>query len=426
MRCRSTSSIPRPTGRSFPRRWPRGAGPRRTWSTPTTRGTSPITPSAGFPFARGLQGVPIQDNAHEWQGYIPFDAMPSAFDPPSGFLATANSRVTTDMVALPAVAGMGRSLPRRAHLQGSARPRSAQARRHAGRPDRRLQRGGSGAGPSLCLRHRPHPGADDRLRKAADLMRSWDGRLTTDSAAASIVTQARRALWPLILEPKLGKDAAETTAGPSPTLPRKRSSCTPTPTGFRQSLQELGRAADRRRPQGHERRQSPRRRGQWSYGSWHVVDIEHPLARFLPRSSAAWPEPARSPSAATPPPSSRWAATSAPRSASPWTGATSTARRRTLSWARAATPQPLLPRPVERLLTRHDLRAALHPASRSRANPPHAAPAAMRPPRISNPRHKAWVPHPCRAFVFDARAGNHKSQPALRPSLQSPQRSALP
>ena len=40
-------------------------------------------------------------------------------------------------------------------------------------------------------------------------MRSWDGRLTTDSAAASIVTQARRALWPLILEPKLGKVAEE-------------------------------------------------------------------------------------------------------------------------------------------------------------------------------------------------------------------------
>ncbi|HUB52733.1 MAG TPA: penicillin acylase family protein, partial [Terracidiphilus sp.] len=28
--------------------------------------------------------------------YIPFDQMPNAFDPPSGFLATANSRVTTD------------------------------------------------------------------------------------------------------------------------------------------------------------------------------------------------------------------------------------------------------------------------------------------------------------------------------------------
>jgi penicillin amidase len=64
-------------------------------------------------------------------------------------------------------------------------------------------------------------GVDARLRQAADLMRSWDGKLTTDSAAASIVTQARKALWPLILEPKLGKDARAIT-GKSRTLPRKR------------------------------------------------------------------------------------------------------------------------------------------------------------------------------------------------------------
>ena len=32
---------------------------------------------------------------------------------------------------------------------------------------------------------------------------------------------------------------------------------------------------------------------QWAYGSWHVVDIEHPLASFLPLSAAS-PAPARS------------------------------------------------------------------------------------------------------------------------------------
>src|SRR5208337_3726550 len=52
------------------------------------------------------------------------------------------------------------------------------------------------------------PSADDRLRQAAALMRDWDGRLTTDSAAASIVTRTRYALWSLILEPKLGKELA--------------------------------------------------------------------------------------------------------------------------------------------------------------------------------------------------------------------------
>src|ERR1039457_7242828 len=49
----------------------------------------------------GLKGVPIQDALHEWQGYIPFDAMPHAVDPPSGFLATANSRVTIESSPYP-------------------------------------------------------------------------------------------------------------------------------------------------------------------------------------------------------------------------------------------------------------------------------------------------------------------------------------
>ena len=38
------------------------------------------------------------------------------------------------------------------------------------------------------------PEMDARLRPAANLMRSWDGRLTTDSAAASIVTETRHTL----------------------------------------------------------------------------------------------------------------------------------------------------------------------------------------------------------------------------------------
>src|SRR5207344_446440 len=35
-------------------------------------------------------------NAHEWTGYIPFDKLPSVYNPPSGIIATANGRVTPD------------------------------------------------------------------------------------------------------------------------------------------------------------------------------------------------------------------------------------------------------------------------------------------------------------------------------------------
>ena len=48
--------------------------------------------------------------------------------------------------------------------------------------------------------------ADAKLRQAADLMRSWDGVITTDSVAAEIVDATKKALWPLVLEPKLGSD----------------------------------------------------------------------------------------------------------------------------------------------------------------------------------------------------------------------------
>ena len=40
----------------------------------------------------------------------------------------------------------------------------------------------------------------------------------------------------------------------------------------------------------------------WTYGSWHVVDIEHPLAAFLPLDQPHRRNRRRSRKAATPPP----------------------------------------------------------------------------------------------------------------------------
>ncbi len=51
--------------------------------------------------ADGLTGVPVAAGTHEWQGYVPFGDLPRAVDPPSGFLATANSRVTTEKTKYP-------------------------------------------------------------------------------------------------------------------------------------------------------------------------------------------------------------------------------------------------------------------------------------------------------------------------------------
>ncbi len=124
-------------------------------------------------------------------------------------------------------------------------------------------------------------GADDRLHKAADLMRSWDGRLTVDSAAASVVTQARAALWPLILEPKLGKDAAEYRWAESDFAEEEivmHGNADWLPPGYKDWDAVLTEAVRR----GMDKAKAPADVNRWTYGSWHVVDIEHPLAALLP------------------------------------------------------------------------------------------------------------------------------------------------
>jgi penicillin amidase len=208
--------------------------------------------------------------------------MPNAFDPPSGFLATANSRVTTNKSAFPLT--LEWADPYRAEriyksLEG--RDRLTPADLLAVQTDIYSE-------VDQELAHRfayaiDHtPSADDRLKKAAVLLRGWDGRLTTDSAAASLVTQARAALWPLILEPKLGKEiAAEYRWGEKNFAEEEIIMHAPAdwlPPAYK-NWDELLTDAVR---QGMKQGKAPGDVARWSYGSWHVVDIEHPLAGFLP------------------------------------------------------------------------------------------------------------------------------------------------
>jgi len=229
----------------------------------------------------GLQGVPIQDATHEWKGYIPFESMPNAFDPPSGFLATANSRVTTD--SSPYKLSLEWADPYRVQriykaLQGrellTPKDMLAVQTDIYSEVDQQI-------GHRLAYAIDHTPGSDDRLRKAADLMRSWDGRLTTDSAAASIVVKARYAFWPLILEPKLGKDAKEYSWSESNFAEEEiimHGNTDWLPPTYK-NWDALLTAAVRK---GMEDGKAPGDVTFWRYGSWHVVDIEHPLANFLP------------------------------------------------------------------------------------------------------------------------------------------------
>jgi penicillin G amidase len=229
----------------------------------------------------GLAGQPIADTQHEWQGYIPLDAMPTAFDPPSGFLATANARVTTDKSPYPL------TLEWAPPYRIERIYKLLQGRDHLTPKDTLAVQTDVYSEVDQELAHRfayaiDHAeNVDDRLHKAADLMRSWDGRLTTDSAAASIVDQARYALWPLILEPKLGKIADDYRWSEKDFAQEEIVMHGDTdwlPPGYKNWDAVLTEAVR----QGMKRGDAPSDLAQWTYGSWHVVDIEHPLAPFVP------------------------------------------------------------------------------------------------------------------------------------------------
>jgi penicillin amidase len=144
------------------------------------------------------------DNAHEWTGYIPFEQLPSIFNPPSGIVATANNRITPD------------GYPYSISAEWEAPWRAA-------RIYRVLESGKKfSAADMLALQadifsewerysaerlvyavdHAKSPSA--RAKQAAEIMRGWDGRMTANSAAPTITARARTELVRLLLEPKLG------------------------------------------------------------------------------------------------------------------------------------------------------------------------------------------------------------------------------
>jgi penicillin amidase len=157
----------------------------------------------------GSLPVDGSNNAHEWVGYIPFDKLPSVFNPSSGIIATANSRITPD-----------------------AYPYSISAEWEAPwRTDRIYRVLESGRKFSLsdmlslemdiysdldhfvadkaayAVDHASNP--SQRARKTAEILRDWNGQMNANSAAPTIASQTRMQLMRLLLEPKLGPAPAD-------------------------------------------------------------------------------------------------------------------------------------------------------------------------------------------------------------------------
>ena len=238
------------------------------------------------------------DDAHEWVGYVPFEKLPNVYNPPSGIIATANSRITPD--------GYKYSLS----TEWEAPWRTA-------RIYRVLESGKKfSAADMLALEtdvysdmdrffgerfvyavdHAKNPSA--RAKAAAEILRQWDGRMITSSAAPTIAVKAREELVRLLLEPKLGvapkdPEQIETTLSWKSyqwmmstvwlenviqhQLPRWLPE---TYSNYDELLTAAVEAAvDSNPAQGSN---APQDLNSWKWGSFHPVRIQHPIYGKIP------------------------------------------------------------------------------------------------------------------------------------------------
>ncbi len=246
------------------------------------------------------------DDQHEWTGYIPFDKLPSVFDPPGGILATANGRISPDKYAYsistewdPAwrtdriyqVLESGRKFSPADMLSLQTDVYSAFDRYCAERF-------------VYALDHVKN--LSKRAQQARDLMRDWDGRLTIESAAATIENRSQYELRRLLLEPKLGP-APKETPGQHPEPPAGKVPPTTVDTltwksyrWFSSSIwleNLLEKQPKRWLPDNYDSYESllataveaavnnpeaPQDLAQWRWGQFSPIDIEHPVLSRLP------------------------------------------------------------------------------------------------------------------------------------------------
>ncbi|MBW4696859.1 MAG: penicillin acylase family protein [Aphanocapsa lilacina HA4352-LM1] len=152
----------------------------------------------------GTAPVPGQDDRYAWRGYVPFGALPHTYNPPRGFVATANNRAVSG--GYPYVLSTNWAPPYRAERIVE---RLAAARKLTARDMADLQ----GDVQSTYVR-RLLPlllrveGSDARSRQAIAFLRGWDGRLTGDSAAAAIFWAWHQRIPEALFADELGADLA--------------------------------------------------------------------------------------------------------------------------------------------------------------------------------------------------------------------------
>jgi penicillin amidase len=163
-------------------------------------GWHPIRPKGD-----GTIPVPGWTGEHEWEGYVPFDELPFAYNPDEGFLATANNRIHDD--SYPYLIGKDFLPPFRVRRVVEL---LTETDTHDIGSFRRIQ-GDTVSLPAreIVPRLLEVEPADDRQKEALALLADWDFDLRADSAAAALYEVWCCRIGDAILLPRLGKELHE-------------------------------------------------------------------------------------------------------------------------------------------------------------------------------------------------------------------------
>jgi penicillin amidase len=231
--------------------------------------------------ASGDGTVPVNgaDGKHDWTGYLPFDKLPSLYNPPSGIIATANSRITPDgypyqlatqwyppyrVERIYKLLKSGKKFTPADMLAIQTDITSAYDRFIA---DKLV----------YAIDHSSK--ATERARKAADIMRGWDGRMLADAVAPTIETRTRRVLWEVLLDPRLGDDADNYGWSESAVVLENILQNQPArwlPPGYTNFDDMLTDAVNK------VLKDAPVDLSTWKYGEVYQVVIDHPVFSAIP------------------------------------------------------------------------------------------------------------------------------------------------
>ena len=153
----------------------------------------------------GTVPVPGWTGEYDWQGYVPFEELPHTFNPPEGYIVSANNRVVDE--TYPYLISNNYAAPYRAARikeMIEAKPKLSVDDMIAMHGD--VRSGGARALLPMLLSATPQ---DDRSRAALELVKNWDGTVSGESAAATVYQAWLDKLGDAIFADELGEELWE-------------------------------------------------------------------------------------------------------------------------------------------------------------------------------------------------------------------------